>query len=111
MPIDHGGELLIRLETLPLEARTPILEEPPCPALAFVAPQLAETLLEDIGGVEGVGHEWSLWRFSRWCRKRSLNVRVAHGCTESHPFRGFASVEAWLNFTSDLTFELDRSRV
>src|SRR5262249_6965777 len=52
MPIDHGGELLVRLEALPLEARTPILEEPPCPALALVIPQLAEALLEEIGGVE-----------------------------------------------------------
>src|SRR6516225_1830567 len=52
MPIDHGGELLVRLEALPLEARTPILEEPPCPALALVIPQLTEALLEDIGSVE-----------------------------------------------------------
>jgi len=34
--------------------------------------------------------------FFALCRKRSLNVRVADGCTESHRFRGIASVEAWL---------------
>src|SRR6266702_377632 len=52
MTIDHCGELLIRLEPLPLEARAPVLEETPRPALALVAPQLAEALLEDVGGVE-----------------------------------------------------------
>src|SRR3954466_8135146 len=52
MTIDHRGELLIRLQPLPLEAGAPILEEASRPALALVAPQLAETLLEDIGGVE-----------------------------------------------------------
>src|SRR5262249_15185825 len=49
MPIDHRGELLVRLEALPLEARTPVVEEASRPALALVAPQLAETLLQDIG--------------------------------------------------------------
>src|SRR6516165_4687174 len=52
MTIDHLGELLVRLEPLPLEAGAPVLEEAPRPALALVAPQLAETLLEDIGSVE-----------------------------------------------------------
>src|ERR1700720_499574 len=52
MTIDHLGELLIRLKPLPLEAGAPILEEASRPALALVAPQLSETLLEDIGGVE-----------------------------------------------------------
>src|SRR6266481_2338404 len=39
-------------QPLPLEARAPVLEEAPGPALAFVAPQLAKTLLENIGRVE-----------------------------------------------------------
>src|SRR5216683_4021145 len=52
MTIDHRREFLIRLEPLPLEARAPVLEEAPCPSLAFVAPQLAEALLENIGRVE-----------------------------------------------------------
>src|SRR6516165_5793603 len=52
MTIDHLGELLIRLKPLPLEAGAPIVEEAPRPPLALVAPQLAETLLEDIGSVE-----------------------------------------------------------
>src|SRR3974390_831682 len=42
---DHGGELLVRLEPLPLQARAPVLEEAPCPALALLAPQLAQALL------------------------------------------------------------------
>src|SRR5262245_10599851 len=42
MTIDHCGELLIGFEPLPLEALAPVLEEAPCPALAFVAPQLAK---------------------------------------------------------------------
>src|ERR1700729_886882 len=52
MTIDHLGELLVGLEPLPLEAGAPVLEEPPCPTLAFVAPQLAKALLENIGCVE-----------------------------------------------------------
>src|SRR5215472_13030787 len=30
---DHGGELLVRFQPLPLQARPPVLEEAPCPAL------------------------------------------------------------------------------
>ncbi len=52
MTIDRVGEFLVRLEPLPLEGRTPVLEEAPCPALAFIAPQLAKILLENVGGVE-----------------------------------------------------------
>jgi hypothetical protein len=33
MAVDHRGQLLVWLEPLPLEARTPVLEEAPCPAL------------------------------------------------------------------------------
>ena len=28
VPLDHGGELLVRLKPLPLEGRPPLLEEP-----------------------------------------------------------------------------------
>src|SRR5207237_10843253 len=52
--INHLGELLIRLEPLPLEAPAPVLKEAPRPALALVAPQLAEALLEQIGRVEAL---------------------------------------------------------
>ena len=45
MTIDHLGELLVRLEPLPLEAGAPVLKEAPRPALALVAPQLAEAFL------------------------------------------------------------------
>ena len=52
MAVDHLGELLIWLEPLPLEAGAPVLEEASRPALALIAPQLAKTLLKDIGRVE-----------------------------------------------------------
>ena len=63
MSVDHLGELLIRLESLPLEAGAPILKEASCPTLALVAPQFAKTLLEDIGRVEPlVGRQQYLQR-------------------------------------------------
>src|SRR6202043_3144001 len=50
-------------EPLPLEACAPVLEEAPRPAFAFVAPQLAEALLENIGRVEPfVGRQQRLQR-------------------------------------------------
>lgn len=42
--IDHAGELHLRFEPLPLQARAPVLEEPAHPALALVVPELAEGL-------------------------------------------------------------------
>src|SRR3974377_529549 len=45
MTVDHGGELLLRREPLPLPARPPVLEEAACPTRALVAPPLAEPLL------------------------------------------------------------------
>src|SRR5262245_26538500 len=52
MTIDHVSELLIGLEPLPLETGAPVPKEAPRPALALVAPQLPEALLEHIGRVE-----------------------------------------------------------
>lgn len=40
VPIDHVGELLVGFEALPLQLRTPVLEELPCPGFAAVIPQL-----------------------------------------------------------------------
>jgi hypothetical protein len=48
MTIDQHGEYLAGLESLPLEADAPAFEEEPRPALAFVAPQLAKALLENV---------------------------------------------------------------
>src|SRR6516225_2841672 len=63
MALDHRRELLIGFEPLPLQARAPVLEEASCPALALVAPQLAEALLENIGRVEPlVGRQQCLQR-------------------------------------------------
>src|SRR6516165_11170678 len=59
MAFDHGRKLLVRLEPLPLQARSPVLEEASCPGFALVVPKLAEALLEQIGGVEPLvgGHQ------------------------------------------------------
>lgn len=63
MTRDHLGEFLIGLEPLPLEAGAPVVEEAPGPAFAFVTPQLAERLLEQVGRVETlVGGEQLLQR-------------------------------------------------
>ena len=52
MALDHLGELLVRLEPLPLQACAPVVEEAPRPAFALVVPQLAEGLLEQVGLVQ-----------------------------------------------------------
>src|SRR5208282_4030304 len=50
--IDHVGEALVGFEALPFEAGAPVVEEAPRPALAPVIPELAEGLLQDVGGVQ-----------------------------------------------------------
>src|SRR3984885_2230980 len=63
MAIDHVGEALVGFEALPFEAGAPIVEEAPCPALAPVIPELAEGLLQDVGGAQPlVGGEQELER-------------------------------------------------
>ncbi len=52
VPIDHLSECLVGLQALPLQAHAPVLEESPHPAFSLVAPQLAEGLLEQVGGVQ-----------------------------------------------------------
>ena len=52
MTIDQLGELLVGFEPPPFQARAPVLEEAPGPALALVVPELAEGLLEHVGGVQ-----------------------------------------------------------
>ena len=52
MTIDHVSELLVGFQPLPFERRAPVLEEPSCPALVLVAPELSKGLLENIGGVQ-----------------------------------------------------------
>src|SRR6516162_1852838 len=64
MAFDHGRKLLIGLEPLPLQARSPVLEEAPCPSFALIVPKLTEALLEQIGGVEPlVGRQQGLQCF------------------------------------------------
>jgi hypothetical protein len=63
MTLDHLGELIVRLKSLPLQARTPVLEELPRPGLTGVIPQLTEAFLEQVSGVEAlVGGEQGLER-------------------------------------------------
>ncbi len=52
MTIDQRGELLVGFEPLPFQARAPVLEEAPRPALALVVPELAEGLLEKVEGAQ-----------------------------------------------------------
>src|SRR5262249_44905341 len=52
MTIDHVGELLVGFQSLPFERRAPVLQEPSCPALVLVAPELSKGLLENICGVQ-----------------------------------------------------------
>src|SRR3989442_15515601 len=52
MTSDHLGEFLVGSESLPLQARSPVLEEAPRPALALVVPELAEGFLEQVGDVQ-----------------------------------------------------------
>src|SRR5450755_2953748 len=70
MSFDHRGEFLIRLESLPLQTRSPVLEESPCPALAFVVPELTEGLPEEVRGVQAlVGRQDLLERLAALERK------------------------------------------
>src|SRR3954454_16962413 len=51
MALNHLGKLFVGLQPLPFEGGAPVLEEAQCPALALVAPELAEGLLEQVGRV------------------------------------------------------------
>lgn len=63
MAIDHLGELHVGWQALPLEAIAPVLEEAPRKALALIRPELAEGLLERVGGIQTlVGSEQGLER-------------------------------------------------
>src|SRR6266536_580851 len=50
--LDHGRELPVGREPLPLQALLPAVEEGTRPALGLVAPELAEGLLEQVGDAE-----------------------------------------------------------
>jgi hypothetical protein len=61
MPVDQLGELLVRLQALPLQLSAPVLEKLTSPGLAGVVPQLGEGLLEQVGGVQAfVGRQQQL---------------------------------------------------
>src|SRR5260370_56656 len=61
VPLDHRSELLVRLQSLPLQARPPVIEELSRPGFAVVVPELAEGLLEQVRGVQAlVGRQQQL---------------------------------------------------
>jgi len=61
----HVGELLVGFQSLPFERRAPVLEEPSCPALVLVAPELSKGLATyckpenkvSLGFVEGLNNK------------------------------------------------------
>src|SRR5229473_3602388 len=52
VPLNHGRELLVGAEALPLERRPPVFEEAARPALPAVVPELPERLLEQVRRVQ-----------------------------------------------------------
>ena len=63
VPVNHRGELLVGSQALPLERRSPVLEEATRPALPAVVPKLPERLFEEVGRVQPlVGREQGLER-------------------------------------------------
>ena len=52
--LDHGGELFVGREALPLEAGAPVVEEAPCPGFSFVCPELVERLFQQICRVQAL---------------------------------------------------------
>jgi hypothetical protein len=51
MAFDHLCKLLIWLEPLPLQGRSPVIEEFSSPALFLILPKLAEEFLQETGVV------------------------------------------------------------
>lgn len=61
MTFDHGCELFEGFKSLPAQTALPVIEEASRPAFTSVVPELAEGLLEQVGGVEPlVGREQRL---------------------------------------------------
>src|SRR5216683_5236994 len=61
MPVNQLSEPLVRLQALPFQLSTPVLEELTSPGLAAVVPQLGERLLEHVRGVQAlVGRQQQL---------------------------------------------------
>ncbi len=57
----HRGELVERIQPLPPQRVTPLVEESPCPSGAVVVPQLSKGFLEEVGLVQPlVGFEQPL---------------------------------------------------
>ena len=119
MPIDQRDELLVGFEPLPFQARAPVLEEASRPALALVVPELAEGLLEQVGGVQPlVRREKDLQALPRFAGQiRSMREQgiflpldVAPVFAAEPPILGFAHrVEGIAQMTHDVKLvEQDR---
>ena len=52
MAFNHFGEILERLEPLPLQGGSPIIKETSGPAFALILPKLAKRLFEEIRFVQ-----------------------------------------------------------
>ena len=92
MPIDHLGKLFIRCEPLPLQARAPVLEEAPRPALALVVPKLAEGFLQNVGRVQAL-----VRRQQQRERSLALQAKVLVACEK----RVFLSLDEAPTFAAD----------
>lgn len=55
MALNHLRKFFVRLQALPLPGRAPVLKEAACPAFLLIVPQLAERLLEQVGGLQPLG--------------------------------------------------------
>src|SRR5207244_3242040 len=70
MTLNHFGEFLVGFEALPLQARAPVLEEAPRPALALVVPELTEGFPEQVRCVQApVGRQHLLERLPTFQRE------------------------------------------
>jgi hypothetical protein len=97
MVINHISALLIRLQPLPFERRTPVPEEAARPALLLVTPELAKGLLEQVGGVQPlVGSEQGPQCLSALQRKvlPARQQRVLLALDEATLFPGHACILA-----------------
>src|SRR5664280_1520566 len=92
MPIDYLGKLFIRCEPLPLQARAPVLEEAPRPALALVVPKLAEGFLQNVGRVQPL-----VRRQQQRERYLALQAKVLVACEQ----RVFLSLDEAPTFPAD----------
>lgn len=105
MPLDHGGEVLVGFQALPLELRPPVLDELSGPHFAVVVPQLTEGIFEQVRGVEAlVGRQQQL-EIRSCCAGKVLWMRQ-QGVFLSLDELAFLALEARVLRLSDLVQRL-----